>query len=177
MVDSFAKNPGTVTCQNINHKIPLQYWSISSSFHQLWLASLRYERRVPLMASSSKTTSINWTIKTNSMGRGFIFSSLRPFTKFWRRPKLFSANIGLFTCQPASRISSGLKCLETPTWLFTSDRGQSLNRSATTLTFDHIIKIFKFWDPRWRPRVKEVEFSKNLFTSVILILGDSKFHL
>ena len=35
--------------------------------------------------------------------------------------------------------------------------------------------IFKFSDPWWR--VKEAEFSKNLFISVILIYSDSDFHL
>ena len=30
-------------------------------------------------------------------------------------------------------------------------------------------------DPRWR--VKEVEYSKNLFTPMILIYSDSEFHL
>ena len=46
---------------------------------------------------------------------------------------------------------------------------------TTTFIFDPIMGIFKFSDPRWR--VKEVEFSKNLFTSMILIYSDSDFHL
>ena len=46
---------------------------------------------------------------------------------------------------------------------------------TTTFIFDLIMGIFKFSDPRWR--VKEVEFLKNLFTSMILIYSDSDFHL
>ena len=42
---------------------------------------------------------------------------------------------------------------------------------TTTFIFDPIMGIFKFSDPQWR--VKEVEFSTNLFISVILIYSDS----
>ena len=52
---------------------------------------------------------------------------------------------------------------------------RSHHRSATIFNFDPIMGIFKISDPRWR--VKEVEFSKNLFTSMILIYSDSDFHL
>ena len=38
-----------------------------------------------------------------------------------------------------------------------------------------IMGILKFLDSRWR--VKEMEFLKNLFISVILIYSDSEFHL
>ena len=46
---------------------------------------------------------------------------------------------------------------------------------TTTFIFDPLMGIFKFSDPRWR--VKEVEYSKNLFTPMILIYSDSEFHL
>ena len=52
---------------------------------------------------------------------------------------------------------------------------RSIDRSTKTLIFDPIMGIFTFSDPR-RWRVKEVEFSKNLFTSIILIYSDSEFH-